>query len=54
MNQANINIGQFFGYNGQLLRVDMTSGKIVVQALNEKTARQYIGGTSLGVRCTMR
>ena len=50
MNQGNLNPVQFFGYNGRLLGVDMTSGKISVQALNEKTARKYIGGTSLGIR----
>jgi aldehyde:ferredoxin oxidoreductase len=50
MNQNNLNPVQFFGYNGRLLRMDMTSGKISVQALNEKTGRKYIGGTSLGIR----
>ena len=31
--------GQYFGYNGRLLRVDMTSGKISDHELDEKTAR---------------
>jgi aldehyde:ferredoxin oxidoreductase len=50
MDQAIVNSGQFYGYNGQLLRVDMTTGKIKTQALDEKTARKYIGGANLGIR----
>jgi aldehyde:ferredoxin oxidoreductase len=50
MDQASVNTGQFYGYNGRLLRVDMTSGEINPQALDEKTARKYIGGASLGIK----
>jgi aldehyde:ferredoxin oxidoreductase len=48
--QENTKSGRFFGYNGRLLRVDMTSGNINVQELDENTARKYMGGTSLGIR----
>lgn len=50
MNQANVRPGRFYGYNGRLLRVDMTTGKINSQALDEKTARKYIGGACMGIR----
>jgi aldehyde:ferredoxin oxidoreductase len=50
MNQDSVSSGQFYGYNGRLLRVDMTTGKISPQAFDEKTAREYIGGACLGIR----
>lgn len=37
------------GYQGKILRVDLTSGKIEREALNETIARNYIGGRGLGV-----
>jgi aldehyde:ferredoxin oxidoreductase len=39
-----------FGYTGQLLFVDLTTGKTEVRALDEATARNYIGGPSLGAK----
>jgi len=39
-----------YSYNGQLLVVDMTSGEIEKQPLNEDYVRQYIGGRGLGAR----
>ena len=42
--------GRFYGYAGRLLRIDLTSGKIDVQTLDEITARKYVGGASLGIR----
>ena len=39
-----------YSYTGQLLVVDMTSGRIEKQPLNEEYARQYIGGRGLGAR----
>ena len=50
MEQAGNEPQQFYGYNGRLLRVDMTSGEIKTQALEEKTARKYFGGASLGIK----
>jgi aldehyde:ferredoxin oxidoreductase len=37
-------------YAGKLLVVDMTTGQIEKQPLNEEYARQYIGGRGLGAR----
>jgi aldehyde:ferredoxin oxidoreductase len=39
-----------YSYNGWLLLVDMTTGQIEKQPLNEEYARQYIGGRGLGAR----
>jgi aldehyde:ferredoxin oxidoreductase len=37
-----------FGYNGKILRVNLTNGKISKEPLEEKTARKFIGGRGLG------
>ena len=39
-----------FGYAGKLLRVDLTSGQIGEDFLDEDTLRNYIGGTGLGMK----
>ncbi len=39
-----------YGWMGIVLRVDLSSGKITREALNEKLARQYIGGRGLNAR----
>lgn len=39
-----------YSYAGRLLVVDMTTGKVEKQELNEEYARQYIGGRGLGAR----
>ena len=41
---------QLYGYAGKLLRVDLTRGRISEEALDEETARKYIGGTGLGAK----
>jgi aldehyde:ferredoxin oxidoreductase len=33
------------GYNGKLLRVDLTAGKIATESLDEAFCRRYVGGT---------
>ena len=38
------------GYTGKLLRVNLTEGKVSVEALNLEWARKYIGCQGLGVR----
>jgi aldehyde:ferredoxin oxidoreductase len=38
------------GYMGRLLRIDLTSGKIEAQELDDKTARMVIGGTGLAAK----
>jgi aldehyde:ferredoxin oxidoreductase len=38
------------GYTGKLLRVDLSSGKLWTEALNEQFARQYLGGSALAAR----
>jgi len=39
-----------FGYAGRILHVDLTSGAVNVEPLDEKMARHYIGGIGLGMR----
>jgi aldehyde:ferredoxin oxidoreductase len=39
-----------FGYAGQVLHVDLSSGKTHVEPLNEDYAKKYIGGIGLGIR----
>lgn len=38
------------GYTGQLLRVDLTTGTISVERLEDSTFRKYIGGLGLGLK----
>lgn len=38
------------GYTGKLLWVDLTSGKVSTTALDEATAREYLGGSGLGAK----
>jgi aldehyde:ferredoxin oxidoreductase len=38
------------GYMGEILNVDLTSGKIEVEELDEKICRDYIGGYGLGAK----
>lgn len=39
-----------YGYAGKILRVDLTTGIIGSEPLDEATAKKYVGGTSLGAR----
>ncbi|MFQ5933157.1 MAG: aldehyde ferredoxin oxidoreductase family protein [Dehalococcoidia bacterium] len=39
-----------YGWVGKILRVDLTSGKITKEDLNEEWAHDYIGGRGLGAR----
>lgn len=41
---------QLHGSTGKVLRVDLTSGKIWDDTLDEATIRRYLGGTGLGVK----
>ncbi len=41
---------KYGGYCGQILRVDLSAGKLAVEPLDEKAARALIGGNGLGVR----
>ena len=36
-----------YGYNGKILRVDLTRGSISVEELGEDFYRRYFGGTGL-------
>ena len=38
------------GYMGEILNIDLTSGKIEAETLDEKMCRDYIGGYGLGAR----
>lgn len=39
-----------FGYTGKILRVDLSSGRCRAEELDEKLAKDYIGGRGLGCR----
>src|SRR6056297_719593 len=39
-----------FGYTGKILRVNLTTGEVKVEALDEKLAKKYIGGRGLGTK----
>ncbi|MBI2847595.1 MAG: hypothetical protein HYX83_00310 [Chloroflexi bacterium] len=39
-----------YGYCGKLLRVDLSRGKITEEAIDENTARKYVGGTGFGAK----
>ena len=39
-----------YGWSGRLLRVDLSTGTIVKEDLNEEWAHQYVGGRGLGAR----
>jgi len=43
-------MAEIFGYAGKILRVDLSSGKISSEALDEATCRNYLGGTGLGAK----
>jgi len=38
------------GYAGKILRVNLSTGKITVEKLDEETAKKYIGGIGLGMK----
>jgi len=38
-----------YGWTGKILRVDLTGGKVDVEQLDMKTAKEYIGGRGLGI-----
>lgn len=40
----------FYGYNGKILRVDLTTGQTSTKILDPETARKYFGGTGLGIK----
>ncbi|OHD17325.1 MAG: aldehyde ferredoxin oxidoreductase [Spirochaetes bacterium GWB1_59_5] len=42
-----------FGYNGKILRVDLTTRTVKVEALDEIKARKYIGGRGFGTKMMM-
>ena len=41
---------ELFGYNGKLLRIDLTQNNVTSENLYEDKLRKYIGGASLGIR----
>jgi aldehyde:ferredoxin oxidoreductase len=43
-------MAELFGYNGKLLRVDLSTGKISQESLAEPLFRKYIGGAALGIK----
>lgn len=42
-----------FAYAGQVLHINLTTGKVETKPLDEKTAKSYIGGIGLGFRLLM-
>ena len=49
-NRKDIFVSNLFGYNGQLLRVDLSAGTIIPEPIDESILRKYIGGASLGIK----
>ncbi len=41
---------RLFGYAGQILYVDLNTGKTRVEKLDESVAKKYVGGLGLGVK----
>jgi len=41
------------GYIGNILRIDLSTGQITREQLPEKTLREYVGGSGLGVKLLM-
>ena len=39
-----------YGYTGNLLRIDLTTGRIATEKLDPVVLRQYLGGAGLGLR----
>jgi aldehyde:ferredoxin oxidoreductase len=48
--QMSTDIRQINGYAGKILRVDLNSGQITSQQLDESMLREYIGGAALGIK----
>jgi len=44
---------RLLAYTGQILHVDLTTGKVETKPLDEKMAKRYIGGIGLGIRLLM-
>jgi aldehyde:ferredoxin oxidoreductase len=44
------NLPPQYGYNGKIIRVDLTTGAISSEELDEATLRKYIGGAALGIK----
>jgi len=42
--------GKMFGYNGKILRIDLTKKKISSEILDKKEILDYIGGRGLGIK----
>jgi len=38
-----------FGYNGQILHVDLTTGQIEIEKPEEAFYRKYMGGSAMGL-----
>jgi aldehyde:ferredoxin oxidoreductase len=43
-----------FGYNGKVLRIDLTTGSIKAESLDVEQAKKYIGGRGLGTAMIMK
>lgn len=39
-----------FGYQGKILRIDLSAGTVKVEALDEALAKKYVGGRGLGTK----
>ena len=42
--------GKMFGYNGKILRIDLTKKKISSESLDKKEVIDYIGGRGIGIK----
>src|SRR3989304_2851517 len=41
---------QVYGYNGKVLRVDLTGGKSTAEKIDTGLLRKYVGGATLGIK----
>ena len=39
-----------YGYNGKILRIDLSSKTIISESLDEPKLKKYIGGATLGIK----
>ncbi len=43
-------MGKLYGYNGRILRVNLTDGQISAESLDEETLRKWVGGLGIGAK----
>jgi len=52
--EVKMEVEKMFGYNGKILRINLTTGQIKIEEPGEKFFRTYIGGAALGAYYLLR